>query len=31
VQYIIDTVKADPDLAAEVEIVGEIPSGWSYP
>lgn len=31
VQYIIDTVNADPDLAAEVEIVGEIPSGWSYP
>ena len=31
VQYIIDTVNADPDLAAEVEVVGEIPSGWSYP
>jgi len=31
VQYIIDTVNADPDLAAEVEIIGEIPSGWSYP
>jgi len=31
VQYIIDTVNADPDLAAEVEVIGEIPSGWSYP
>ncbi len=31
VQYIIDTANADPDLAAEVEIIGEIPSEWSYP
>jgi inositol-phosphate transport system substrate-binding protein len=29
--YIIDKVKADPDLANAVEIRGEIPQGWEYP
>ncbi len=31
VNYIIDKVNADPEIKAEVKIVGEIPSGWSFP
>ncbi len=31
VNYIIDKIKADPELAENVEIKGEIPSGWSFP
>ena len=31
VKYIIAQVKADPDLAKSVEIVGEIPANWKFP
>jgi inositol-phosphate transport system substrate-binding protein len=31
VKYIEDKIKADPDLSANVEIVGTIPSGWKFP
>lgn len=31
VNYIIQKVKADPELAQNVEIVGEIPKGWKFP
>ncbi len=31
VNYIIQKIKADPELAKAVEIQGSIPSGWSFP
>ncbi|NJE08012.1 extracellular solute-binding protein [Thermococcus sp. M39] len=31
VNYIIQKVKADPELAQNVEIVGEIPKDWKFP
>jgi len=31
VNYIINKVKADPELAKAVEIVGEIPKDWQFP
>lgn len=31
VNYIISKVKADPELAKAVEIVGEIPKDWQFP
>lgn len=31
VNYVIQKVQADPDLSANTEIIGEIPSGWSFP
>ncbi len=31
VQYVIQKIKADPDLAKNVEIVGSIPSNWKFP
>ena len=31
VDYIIQKVKSDPELAKNVEISGEIPKGWKFP
>jgi inositol-phosphate transport system substrate-binding protein len=31
VKYILDSIKADPELAAMIEIRGSIPEGWSFP
>ncbi len=31
VEYLIQKVKADPDLSKTVEIVGSVPEGWSFP
>jgi inositol-phosphate transport system substrate-binding protein len=31
VNYLIQKIKADPDLAGVVEVKGEIPKGWSFP
>ena len=31
VEYIKQKISADPELAKNVEIVGEIPTGWKYP
>ncbi len=31
VEYVIQKVKADPDLSKNVEIVGKIPENWTFP
>ncbi len=31
VNYVVEKVNADPDLAKNVEVVGEIPVGWTFP
>jgi len=30
-QYVIDQIKADPELAQAIELRGEIPQGWTFP
>jgi inositol-phosphate transport system substrate-binding protein len=31
VQFLIDRIKADPELSASVKIVGEVPKDWQFP
>ncbi len=31
VDYVVQKVQADPDLSANTKVIGEIPSGWSFP
>ena len=31
VDYVLNKIKADPELAAMIEIRGSIPTGWSFP